>query len=300
MSSSSSTSPSDRAHAHGDAQVANEWTGRLSLHIAERNARSTIIARRHQGPYLVQRPFHPEADGTCHVLLIHPPGGLVTGDALELDLLVDDGARALITAPAATKIYRARSAGEPARQRNVLKVRSGGELEWLPQETIVFEGARATLDTRVELAGDARFVGWEITCLGRPAAGEGFARGALTQRWEVRREGKLLWVERFSVEGDSPMLAAEFALRDQPVVGTCLFATSCGEHTEAWVEQARTHLAHLTVRGLASVSARGELVIGRYLGPSSEEARNVFAAVWQALRPHLLGKAAIVPRIWRT
>ena len=103
MSSSSSTSPSEHSVARGDEQAASGWAGRLSLHVAQRAAKSTIVARRHDGPYLVQRPFHPEADGTCHVLLIHPPGGLVTGDALELDLLVDQGERALVTAPDATK-----------------------------------------------------------------------------------------------------------------------------------------------------------------------------------------------------
>jgi urease accessory protein len=298
MSTSVRTPPSRSADASGDAS--GTWTGRLSLHIARRAEKSTIVARRHQGPYLVQRPFHPEADGTCHVLLIHPPGGLVTGDALELDLLVDEGARALITAPAATKIYRARTSGAAVRQDNMLTVRSGAQLEWLPQETIVFEGARAALHTRVELARAACFIGWEITCLGRPAADEGFARGELTQRWEVRREGRLLWVERYAIAGASPLLTAEFGLRAQPVLGTCLFATSCPEHTEAWVEEARERLAGLTVRGLASLSARGELVIARYLGPSSEEARSVFSAAWQALRPHVLDKPAVSPRIWRT
>jgi urease accessory protein len=258
------------------------------------------VARRHQGPYLVQRPFYPEADGTCHVLLIHPPGGLVTGDALELDLLIDQGARALFTVPAATKIYRARSTGEAARMRNVLKVRSGAALEWLPQETIVFDGARAALDTRVELSGDARFLGWEITCLGRPAASESFARGALSQRWEVRRDGRLLWVERFAVEGDSPLLTAPYGLRGEPVVGTFVLATSCTDNTEPQVEAVREALAAEGLRGLVSFTARGELLIGRYLGPSSEEARNAFTCMWQVLRPFVLNKPVFLPRIWQT
>src|SRR5688572_5136882 len=124
-SSSTSTSPSDAGLSLTPATLVDTWTAKLALHIGKQGARSTIISRRHDGPYLVQRPFHPEADGTCHVLLLHPPGGLVSGDALELELHVHAGAKALLTAPAATKAYRARSSGIMARQSNVLRVHEG-------------------------------------------------------------------------------------------------------------------------------------------------------------------------------
>jgi urease accessory protein len=299
-SASTRTSPSEAGESPSHPSLAGTWTARLALHIGKQAARSTILSRRHDGPYLVQRGFHPEADGTCHVLLLHPPGGLVSGDALELELDVREGAQALLTTPAATKAYRARTSGLVARQSSHLRVHAGGQLEWFPQETIVFDGARLSLHTNVELALDARFMGWEITCLGRPAADERFAVGELLQRWAIHRAGRALWVERFHVRGDSALLSAAHGLRNAPIVGSFVCATARSDDLEPLVEQVRAQLAQHTFRGLTSVTCRGELVITRYLGPSSEEARHAFEAAWHALRPLVLHKPAAPPRIWKT
>src|SRR5689334_8281039 len=84
--------------------------GRLDVRFEPRAGRTVVASRRHEGPLLVQRAFHPEADGTCHLYLIHPPGGVVGGDELEVSLEVAPGAAALVSTPAATKLYRSSGA----------------------------------------------------------------------------------------------------------------------------------------------------------------------------------------------
>jgi len=116
------------------------WQASLELAFAADTSGATRLDRRaHRGPFLVQRPFFPEGREVCHVYLLHPPGGLVGGDELRLDLRVGEGARALVTTPAAGKAYR--TLGPVSRQTQALSVADGAALEWLPQETIVYDGA---------------------------------------------------------------------------------------------------------------------------------------------------------------
>ena len=144
------------------------WLARLDLDFQVHGGRTVLARRRHEGPLRTLRSFHPEG-APCHSYLIHPPGGIVGGDRLEIDIRVGDGAHALITTPAANKFYR--SAGATARQVQELRVEAGATLEWLPQEQSLFNAARVDSLTRVALGDSARFLGWEITALGRPASG---------------------------------------------------------------------------------------------------------------------------------
>ncbi len=183
------------------------WQAALELGFASVGGATLIDRRTHSGPLTIQRPFYPEgpsgpqgnAREVCHVYLLHPPGGMVGGDELRIDVRVAAGAHALCTTPAAGKAYR--TTGAPVTLTQTLQVDAGGALEWLPQETIVYDGAIATLDTRVELAPGARFVGAETICFGLPARGEAFARGACRQRFSVTRGGKPLFVERGRFDG---------------------------------------------------------------------------------------------------
>jgi urease accessory protein len=278
------------------------WKAELDLSFARDGARTALRERRHTGPLRVQRPFYPEASGTCHVYLLHPPGGLVAGDQLRIEVQIDTDAHALLTTPAAAKLYRSRSPALFASQQQRLSVDPGAILEWLPQETIAFRGANAQLSTLVALHGDARFIGWEILCLGRPAAGEVFDEGWLRPRFEITRDGRRLYIERGLYEAGSPVMYAPWGLSAQPVVGTMVcVAPAAAQH----LEQARAALgalpsdAHSGVVGTA-VSAWDDCLVVRYLGASGEDARACFAAVWSVLRPLVVGSEAVAPRIWHT
>ena len=284
-----------------EGQPERGWQAELQLGFARDGARTALVERRHSGPLRVQRPFYPEGPDVCHVYLLHPPGGLVSGDELHVSAQVQDGAHALLTTPAAAKLYRSRAATGPARQVQSFGVHGAGVLEWLPQETIAFRGARAQLSTRVELSEHARFIGWEIVCLGRPAAGERFDEGSLWPSFELLRAGKSSYLERGQYAGGQAVLDAPWGLAGQPVSGTLICAAPAAH---GCVEVARAALAEVLhaagAQGRAAVSGWDDLLVARYLGPSSEVARNVLSAIWAAVRPGLLGRPACAPRIWRT
>jgi len=271
------------------------WHAHLELEFELRAARTTLARRRHHGPLGVQRPFHPEPDGTCHVYVLHPPGGLVSGDTLELDVTVRTGARALLTTPAATKLYRQRD--NEARQLQRFVVDTGARLEWLPQETIAYDGAAAQLETRVELADGAEFLGWELLCLGRPANHERFTRGAVKQRIELWRGSQPLLIERAHHAGGSPALSAAWGLGDAPVIGTLVYVGQ--PRTPELLEQLRAALES-SAPGETSASELASVLVCRYRGARVEHGLLAFRSAWELLRSHGGGSQAVAPRIWAT
>jgi len=243
------------------------WSARLALDVVRDSSRSVLRGVRHEGPLRIQRAFHPETNGTCHVLVLHPPGGVAGGDDLEIDVGVEPGARALVTGPAAQKLYRCPKAASTQRIR--LRARSGA-LEWLPQETIAFHGARSRLDVDVELDLEARFVGWDVLCLGRPASGEPFERGWLDQRWRIRRAGRDVWSDRLRVIPGSPLLTAPWGLRGCTTVATLV----CTPGEARWLDDVRAAVHLRSGEHFAASALRGAIVC-RFLGSQAHRARAV-------------------------
>ena len=271
------------------------WQARLGLSFERRGAESVLARREHFGPLRVQKPLYPEGRELCHALVLHPPSGIVGGDRLAIGVEVATGAQALLTTPGAGKWYR--SAGAEAGQDVTLKVDAGGTLEWLPQESIVFDGARAAMRTRVELATGARYIGLETLCLGRRASGERFAHGHLHLATDIRYDGVPLWHERGRIDGGSPLLDSPVGLAGFSVCGTLLAA---GVEIDADTLAACRAVAPNEVGAQAGVTVMPQLCVGRYLGHSAEAARAWFVGLWQALRPVVVGRDAAVPRIWTT
>src|SRR5882672_8293826 len=143
--------------------LAQAWKAELRLRFAAEGGRTVLRERRSEGPLVVQKPLYPEGEAVCHAIVVHPPGGIAGGDELDLQVSAATGSHALLTTPGAGKWYR--SAGPLARQSLHFDV--AGTLEWLPRETIVFDGAHASFECTVELRNDARYIGWEVLCLGR-------------------------------------------------------------------------------------------------------------------------------------
>jgi urease accessory protein len=266
------------------------WRASLRLGFRATPGRTILAERARSGPLAVQRAFYPEGN-LCHVYLLHPPGGIAGGDSLEISVCVEDDAHALVTTPGAGKFYR--SAGPRARQQQRLSV-GRGSLEWLPQETILFPGAHAELSTTVDLHAEARFLGWEIICLGRPVIGEAFTRGQAAFSLRLVRGGMPLLCERLNLEDGQARLTAA-GLRGHPVFAT-LYATPC--------DTKQTELARATIpptlAGQLAVTLIDGVLVARYLGESAEHAKCAFIEIWKALRPGLLGRPPTPPRIWNT
>lgn len=270
------------------------WRAELSLGFTARAGRTVLARRRHSGPLQVQRAFYPEGDGVCHLYVLHPPGGVVGGDELKIAIDVESGAHALVTTPAAGKLYR--SAGRVAVLAQRMSIAADAALEWLPQETIVFDGAHATTNTRVDLAVGAHFLGWEIICLGRPAADEIFTQGFVRQRFEIWRDAFPLWIESSRYTGSDAALYASWGLRGHSVSGTLVCTTT----TPGLAAQVREAWATLPADELVSATQLDTVLVCRYLGDDAEHARRFFTAAWAVLRPEVLGRDACAPRIWAT
>lgn len=278
------------------------WYARLELQF-QQTSRSCRLSRcRHQGPLYVQKPFYPEGRDLAHVYLLHPPGGLVSGDCLQIDIDVDDKARALVTTPGAGRVYRAREDRQLQQQMINLQVGTGASLEWLPLETIVYRGANARFNTQINLEDDSHFMGWEVTSLGLPASGVAFDQGELRQRLQINRNGEPLLIESLLLsEASHSLYAARAGLQGSPINGLFVagpFADA--QVSESLIAQCREVLAERHLKGLSGISQVGEFLVGRYIGHCSEEARKGFVGIWSLLRPVLLGRQACPPRIWAT
>ena len=266
------------------------WHAELELAYARFGDSTRPVQRRHLGPLRVQKHLYAEGPQVCQHIIVHPPGGIAGGDRLNISASVGRDAWAQITSPGAAKWYRA--AG-PAYQQLKLQVAAGATLEWLPQETIIFSAAQAELSTAIDLEGDARLFYWDVVALGRPASGERFDLGHFQAQLDIRRDGQLLWHERQRIVGADGLLDSPIGLDGQPVFATLLVT---GEIDSDLLERCRS-LPH-EVRG--DLTQLPGLMVARCLASEALLARGWLIDVWRLLRPALLGREAMPPRIWNT
>jgi urease accessory protein len=252
--------------------VAAPWTASLSLGFRQVEEKTILAERRSEGPLVVQKPLYPDGPERCHAIVVHPPGGIAGGDELALDVSVEKEANALLTTPGAAKWYR--SAGAWAKQ--TLRFEVDGSLEWLPRETIVFDGALAEVQTQVVLSEGARYIGWEVACLGR------FTRGRLRTETRIMQGTRMLFIEKGEIEGGGRLMRSSVGLGGRSVFGTFIA-------TSGAAAAARGGVPELAITQLPG------LLVGRYVGDSSEEALHAFTRLWQLVRP-----GAVEPRIWAT
>jgi urease accessory protein len=270
--------------AIGEQSPTSGWRAQLDLTFARAAGRTRIVARQHRGPLLVQRPFYPE-DDVCHAYIVHPPGGVVGGDELQLQVEAKHEAHALLTTPAAAKFYR--SGGPTARQEQILRA-DDTTLEWLPQESIFYPQARVRTLTRIELGSRARFIGWEIACLGLPARQQPFDSGELRLHLEMWMDGAPLLIDRLRISGET-----RWGLGGHESVGTLLAYPA----TRVMVDALRNLQPREVELGVTLVD---KVLVCRALAAQAEPIKRAFIEHWQTLRPLLLDRPAVPPRIWAT
>ena len=278
------------------------WQGSLTLNYRRDELRGvprTVLHDRHDGPLRVLASLYPEAPAICHNVLVHPPGGLVGGDVLELALALDGGAHALITTPGATRFYR--STGATATQRLHATLADGARLEWLPLEAIAYSGCLAENLMRFTLAPGAEMIGWDVLALGLPASNQAFARGRYTQCIDL--PGR--WLERGVIDAlDTRLLDSPLGWAGQRVMGTLWFAAGGAlgaARRDALLGAARDAIEGDALRqraGATTVHDSG--VVLRVLAPRVEPALALLSRVWAAWRREAWQLAATPPRVWRT
>lgn len=288
------------------APAGTGWQARLSLRFEPGPRGATRLAHnRHEGPLRLIRSL-PQPDGRCDAVIVHPPGGLVGGDALRLELSLAAESRVLCTTPGAQKWYRSPGAGAVAHTR--VEVGAGAALEWLPQPAIVYDGARVEQSIEFALAADARLLGWEGMVLGRAAMGERFGRGRLRQRVSLAVDGHPAWVEHTDADADDRLFASPLGWGGRTAACTVWALAPAGAWSEtladAWreaLEAACEAAAGRRVRLDAGASrvAPG-LLAARVLADDAEVAMRAAHALWLLARPAVLGASSPPPRIWAT
>jgi urease accessory protein len=281
------------------------WAARLELRFEADGAGPTrLVHNRHVGPLRLLRAL-PQPDGSSHAVIVHPPGGLVGGDTLDIDIAVGQGARVLCTTPGAQKWYRAERDG--ARASTVLRVQPGAFLEWLPQPTLVFDAARADQRLAIDLAAEAGMIGWECLVLGRAAMGERFLQGDLRQSLSIRQDGQLLWDEQ-------AVASAGDRLFDSPLgwggriaactVWVCARPQLLQSVLPAWRSLFETLAQEDSARAArllagATQPAAG-LLTARLLADNAEPLMQCAERLWTLARAHLKPGREQPPRIWAT
>ncbi|MBB1599707.1 urease accessory protein UreD [Variovorax sp. UMC13] len=272
------------------------WHARLALDYSAENQRS--VARfRHDGPLRILQSLYPEGDAVCHNVLVHPPGGLVGGDTLDIVITGAPGSHGLVTTPGATRFYR--SEGEAAVQRTQIKLEADARLEWLPLEALCYSGCRAENRLRMALAPGAELLGWDVSALGLPGADLPFERGSLLQHIEVPG----VWLERGRIEAsDQRLLQSPIGLAGHRCIASLFFVAGTPiprARREALLEIARTLAdAHPLAASAGATGPHAEVVVLRVLAPVVEPAMQLLRQVWQAWRAALWQMPASAPRIW--
>lgn len=275
-----------------------QWQANLALDFWHESGRTYLARKKHDGPLVIQKTLYPEGQAICHGVIVHPPGGVASGDQLTLTVHVDEDANVLLTTPGAGKWYK--SSGDEANQTLNFDVADNACLEWLPQENILFDASQVRWGTQVNLEKNAKYAAWEITCFGRQAQNEAWSNGAMHQNVAIKRDGRLIWQERANIAGSSGLLKSVTGLRGNTVNAS--FVVAAGAIPQTVLNACRdisTQMV-LDLHAKKAVTALPEVVCARYVGQSSQQAKQYFEALWQVLRPWYLGTTVTRPRIWST
>ncbi|SHF83315.1 urease accessory protein [Marinomonas polaris DSM 16579] len=284
---------------------ASHWHAFLTLGFSQTTRGTVLKTCDHKGPLYVQKPFYPEGRDTAHVYLLHPPGGLVSGDRLTITANLAENTHVLITTPGAGRVYRARKDKTLQHQITQLNVAENSLMEWLPQETILYPNAHTRLENCIDLADNAKFIGWEITCFGLPANKEDFGEGHAEQGFQIRQNGRLKVRERLVIDDNSrAIFSAKAGLDGKPINGLMiagpfdLTELSNSVNHDELIDSLRQHC---TQHGsLSGVSMVGEYILVRSLHDDSEQVKQLFIQCWRDIRPALMNKESNEPRIWST
>jgi len=261
--------------------AANRAVGCIALTVGANNGVTRRSRIREEGPLRVRCPGQPSAE--LEAVILNTAGGVAGGDRFDVDISVASQARLVVTTAAAEKVYRALDSD--AVITIDLKVGAGAALAWLPQETILFDGARLARTIRVDLDRDARLVACEAIIFGRSGMRETVRHGRLLDRWRIYREGRIVHAEAARFEDDIAATLAAAAVAN----GGSAFATVLIVPADESVLGA---VRGLRVAGEVAASAWKELLAVRLCAANGAALRRDLVAVLNAVR------GGALPRLW--
>jgi urease accessory protein len=270
------------AREQSDVFAANRAIGRVAFAVAALRGTTGRTRVDEQGSLRVR--FLHRTSSELEAVLVNSAGGITGGDRFDLDISVGTGARLVVSTAAAEKIYR--SLGADAEVSVRLKVDREGSLLWLPQETILFDQARLRRDIEIDLATDAKVTLAEALIFGRAASGEAMQTGSLTDRWRVRRDGKLIFAETLKLDGAIAAKLQERAVAGTGVAVATIFMSPAGD-----AEVSALRAIAESFRSERGVSSWNGLAVARLVAEDGATLRHDLALAVTAL-------GASLPRPW--
>jgi urease accessory protein len=272
------------------------WRADLKLDYTLESQR-TVARYLHQGPLRILQSLYPEGDQICHNVLVHPPGGLVGGDTLDIQVNVAEGAHALVSTPSATRFYK--SGGQAALQQVTATLAPGARLEWLPLEAIAYNDCEATNRAIFNLAPTAELMAWDVTALGLPSSDMAFTKGHFQQHLEIPG----VWLERGNLRGDDTRwLNSPLGLAGQKCLASLVFASGNDiepQRAAQALEAAREVLEAHPLRLQAGITcAHPQVIVLRVMSPLVEPSMDLLKQVWAVWRHTLWALPSTPPRIW--
>ena len=272
------------------------WRADLKLDYTLESQR-TVARYLHQGPLRILQSLYPEGDQICHNVLVHPPGGLVGGDTLDIQVNVAEGAHALVSTPGATRFYK--SGGQAALQQVTATLAPGARLEWLPLEAIAYNDCEATNRAIFNLAPTSELMAWDVTALGLPSSDMAFTKGHFQQHLEIPG----VWLERGNLRGDDTRwLNSPLGLAGQKCLASLVFASGNNiepQRAAQALEAAREVLEAHPLRLQAGVTcAHPQVIVLRVMSPLVEPSMDLLKKVWPVWRHTLWALPSTPPRIW--
>ena len=272
------------------------WHAKLQLNYSRQSAH-TVLHFDNEGPLRSLRSLYPEGPGICHNIIVHPPGGLVAGDVLDIGVQVGTQAHALVSTPGATRFYR--SEGAEATQHIRIQLETGARLEWMPLESIAYPNCKARNWLDIELAPGAELLAWDVMALGLPNANQPFNSGSMHQRMRLND----VWLEQAHIDAsDALLMNSATGLAGQRCMGTLVLgsgSTISRANQDAWLDAVRSVLPD-TLKPVAAAATcpNDHVLVVRVLGPVVEPVMQVLQRAWAQLRQTAWGLAAPSPRIW--
>lgn len=288
--------------------VKSRWLAHLNLEFSLTDFGTQLTKTQRLGPLSVQKAFYPEGKDCAHIYLLHPPAGIVSGDELRISITNKAGAHSLITTPGGNRFYRARedlNIGDTKQtQITTINLESQAKCENFPLETIVYNGADGFNQVDIHMQENSAYLGWDITCLGLPSSQQPFDKGAYTQLNRVFCENKLIYHDRIKISAENQLLNQSAGLNQNSVFATFLAYApeqlSNKEQRKLLVEDLREKVITAEAQSLLSITDIDGLLVIRYLGSQAAQCKQLFIILWQVLRPIILDKTGLQPRIWHT